>query len=82
MLDEAHLLLSDEGYRRAILRRHNTVKLPSASVVFTQAVMRFNSGKRVRFLVSAGWADTGKRIAPGPRKFVPAQVLRRDEMSI
>lgn len=46
-------------------------------VIATQAVMKFNSGKRVRFLGSTHWEDTGESTKPAPKKFVPAQVLRR-----
>lgn len=59
------------------------IPIPAASkyearrVVATQAIMKFNSGKRVRFICSAHWEDTGEPVKSAPPKFLPAQVLRR-----
>lgn len=46
------------------------------ALIATQAVMRFNSGKRLRFLGATKRAD-GSPLKPTPKKFIPAQVQRR-----
>lgn len=45
-------------------------------LIATQAVMRFNSGKRLRFLGATKRAD-GSPLKPTPKKFIPEQVQRR-----
>lgn len=56
-------------------RKHNVRR-----VIQTQAVMKFNSGKRIRHICLAHWEDTGESVAKTPRKFLPAQVLRRQAL--
>lgn len=55
----------------------NWKKRSTRFVIQTQALMRFNSGKRVRHICLAHYEDTGESVVKKPRKFLPAQVLRR-----
>lgn len=72
VFDEAHLLFG-EAHRAALHRDRK----PDAGPIVTQAVMKFNSGKRVRFIVSVKRAD-GSPLKATPKKFFPAQVMRRN----
>lgn len=78
--DEAHLLFGafdsvNVLSKMAMFTRK--ASFPARQMIATQAMMKFNSGKRVRFLGSARWEDTGEAIKPAPKKFVPAQAVRR-----
>ena len=75
MLDEFHLVAGDS---LALSAKHTPPMTPS--MIVTQALVTRNSGKRVRFISSAKWAN-GDPIKPAPKKFLPAQVLRRQEIS-
>jgi hypothetical protein len=74
--DEFHTLLSSNELREAVIAAEQKYRRPGTGVVVTQAILRSNSGKRVRFLGSARRQD-GCPIKPVPEKFVPAQVSRR-----
>ena len=52
-------------------------KISQRHMIATQAIMKFNSGKKVRFLSSTQWSDTGESITPRQKKFIPVQVMRR-----
>lgn len=81
VMDEFHLLADAGGSLGAVfvsnmmLMRKTSV--PHRPMIATQAMMKFNSGKRVRFLGSMRWEDTGEAVKPAPKKFVPAHVMRR-----
>jgi hypothetical protein len=80
IFDEAHLLLGIGGSAASLsttAMQMRTFAVPRRRMIATQAVMKFNSGKRVRFLGSTRWEDTGESIKATPKKFVPAQVVRR-----
>lgn len=72
VIDEAHLFLGSSQYQE--LR-------PNTASMATQAVMYFNSGKRVRFLFQHRRAD-GSPLRPWPEKFLPMQTLRRQGASL
>lgn len=48
------------------------------SAILTQAIVRRNSGKRVRLISYTKWAN-GEPMARPKKKFLPLQVLRRQE---
>ncbi len=76
--DEFHQFAAPGSPMRRLLDIGQQFRKPGARrIVATQAVMKFNSGKRVRFLGSMRYEDTGEAIKPTPTKFVPAQVARR-----
>lgn len=74
--DEAHKLLGSSDFMGALHRAQSHVRRPSAVLVATQAMMKFNSGKRIRFLGAVRRAD-GTPLKPAPKKFLPAQVIRQ-----
>jgi len=75
IFDEAHLLLSPRNAGLASMMQSQ--RRPGArSMVATQALIKSNSGKRLRFIGSSCWSD-GAPLQPAPKKFVPAQVVRR-----
>lgn len=76
VFDEMHLLCRSPDYTAALQKWQNNVLRPNAAFLATQAVMRSNSGKRLRFLGSMRRAD-GSPLKPAPKKFIPAQVQRR-----
>lgn len=76
MIDEAWQLFGSNEYQDALRHQQSFVRRPSAGFVATQAMMKFNSGKRVRFLGAVRRAD-GSSLKPTPKKFLPAQVIRR-----
>lgn len=71
ILDEYHLAAGDSLALSA-------KRIPS--MIVTQAFVTRNSGKKVRFISFTKWAN-GDPIKPAPKKFLPAQVLRRQEIS-
>lgn len=76
------VFIGDEGHRffappAAPMNTANWKKHSTRFVIQTQAVMRFNSGKRVRHICLAHYEDTGESVVKKPRKFLPAQALRR-----
>lgn len=77
ILDELHTIAREGGSFGAVLSMGQMRKRSTRQAIATQAIMKFNSGKRVRYLCSARWEDTGESIKPAPKKFVPAQVVRR-----
>lgn len=76
ILDEAHLLLGSPVISEHLRRTYLSNPKPNPSTLATQAMMRFNSGKRIRFLGRVTRAD-GSPLKPFPKKFVPKQVVRR-----
>lgn len=76
VFDEAHRLLGSSDYRSALHHAQFHVRRPSHGFVATQAVMKFNSGKRIRYLGAVRKAD-GTPLKPAPKKFLPAQVIRQ-----
>lgn len=75
----APIFIGDEGHRFfAPMNMMSWRKNDTRSVIQTQALMRFNSGKRVRHICLAHWEDTGESVVKKRRKFLPAQVLRRN----
>lgn len=75
-LDEMHLMTNSPAYTAALQKWQSDIRKPNAASIATQAIMRFNSGKRLRFLGSMKRAD-GSPLKPSPQKFIPVQVLRR-----
>jgi hypothetical protein len=71
IMDEFHLLAGEPACSTAM----QSFRRPTGFIA-TQAVMRSNSGKRLRFLGSTKRAD-GSPLKPAPKKFIPAQVQRR-----
>lgn len=45
-------------------------------MIATQAIIKSNSGKRVRFIGSTRWSD-GALLKAAPKKFVPAHAVRK-----
>lgn len=76
LIDEMHLLTGSPAYTAAMQKWQSDVRRPNAASIATQAIMRSNSGKRLRFLGSMKRAD-GSPLKPVPKKFIPAQVQRR-----
>ncbi len=76
IVDELHLLLGSPTYTAALKKWQSNVFRPNAASIATQALMRCNSGKRLRFLGSMKRAD-GSPLRQAPKKFIPAQVRRR-----
>lgn len=74
MLDEFHLATS------ALDLRAFAVEPRSPSLIATQALIKRNSGKRVRLIGTVRLAN-GDPVKPAPKKFLPAQVLRRQSHS-
>ena len=75
IFDEAPLLFrpSNDGLSSMMQFQRR----PGARVmVATQAVIKSNSGKRLRLIGSTRWSD-GAPLKSAPKKFVPAQVVRR-----
>jgi hypothetical protein len=74
--DEFHTMLATSTMRSHVVEVERKWRRPGAGVLVTQAILRANSGKRVRFLGSARRAD-GSPLGPAPKRFVPVQVKRR-----
>lgn len=70
MLDEFHLAVP------ALDLRAFAVESRSPSLIATQALITRNSGKRLR-LIGTVRKTNGDPVKPAPKKFLPAQVLRR-----
>jgi len=78
ILDEFHMFAPAGGAMSGVLAMGQAMRKPgSRRAIATQAVMKFNSGKRLRFLGFSRWEDTGELVKLVPKKFLPAQVLRR-----
>lgn len=76
-IDEMHMLTGSPAFSTALQKMQSDFRRPNAEAfVATQAIMRSNSGKRLRFLGSTKRAD-GSPLKPAPKKFIPAQVQRR-----
>lgn len=76
-LDEFHTIAA-RGSSLGSLLNMGRMRLPSQRrMITTQAFMKFNSGKRVRFLGDTRWEDTGEAVKLAPKKFIPAQAVRR-----
>ena len=74
--------IGDEGHRlfappATPMNMANWKKHGTRLVIQTQAIMKFNSGKRVRHICLVHYEDTGESAMKKSRKFLPAQVLRR-----
>lgn len=80
VFDEFHAITSSPEYRHAVLDSVKQFRRPGAGIVVTQAILRSNSGKRVRFLGSARRQD-GSPLTPTPKKFIPLQVARRQQQA-
>ncbi|MBA9859832.1 hypothetical protein [Ralstonia insidiosa] len=52
----------------------------SSSLIATQALIKRNSGKKVRLIGTVRLAN-GDPVKQAPKKFLPAQVLRRQSQS-
>lgn len=76
IIDEMHMLTNSPAFSTAMQKWQSDFRRPGTGVIGTQAVMRSNSGKRLRFLGSTKRAD-GSPLKPVPKKFIPAQVLRQ-----
>ena len=70
ILDEFHLAVPAPGLRAF------AVESRGPSLVATQALIKRNSGKKLR-LIGALRMVNGDPVKPTPKKFLPAQVLRR-----
>lgn len=73
-LDEFHLAAP------ALDLRAFAVESRSPSLIATQALIKRNSGKKVRLISTVRLAN-GAPVKPAPKKFLPAQVLRRQSQS-
>lgn len=77
VIDEMHLLTGSQAFSSAMQKWQSDFRRPNAEAfIATQAIVRSNSGKRLRFLGVTKRAD-GSPLKPAPKKFIPAQVLRR-----
>lgn len=74
ILDEFHTLPS--GNLDALRLGMSAPRGPTA--IQTQAIVRRNSGKRVRFISYTKWAS-GESMTRAKKKFLPVQVLRRQQ---
>lgn len=72
IVDEFHLLAASAG---GVLPRPST-RPGARTLIVTQSIERNKHGKRV-FLGATRDAATGLSFCPRPKKFLPAQVLRR-----
>ncbi|MDO3615370.1 hypothetical protein Q3O97_05890 [Ralstonia pseudosolanacearum] len=77
-----HLVIVDEWHLAAPVPdlRACTVEERSPSLIATQALIKGNSGKRIRLIGTVRLAN-GDPVKPAPKKFLPAQVLRRQSQS-
>ncbi len=77
--DEAHLML---GQQPSPLRDRiaQTMLLNPGSVRITQAFVKGKGGKQ-RLVFVARNAQTGAPLVPAPSKFLPRQVLKRQEQA-
>lgn len=78
VLDEFHAMAFSPEHQQAALDSVKQFRRPGAGIVVAQAILRSNSGKRVRFLGSARRQD-GSPLTPTPKKFIPLQVARRQQ---
>lgn len=78
VLDERDLFFarSDEDRKAFASMVQSQRKLGARSMIATQAIIKTNSGKRVRLIGSARWSD-GAPAKAAPKKFVPSQVARQ-----
>jgi hypothetical protein len=74
ILDEFHLVVPAPDLRAFAVEQRGP------SLIAKQALIERNSGKRLRLIGSVRLAN-GDPIKPAPRKFLPAQVLRRQSQS-
>lgn len=72
IVDEFHLFAASTG---AVLPRHGP-RPGARTLIATQSMERSKHGKLV-FVGATRDAETGQPIPPQPKKFLPAQVLRR-----
>lgn len=70
--------LDSNHWKGTAMNMANWKKYGTRSVIQTQAMMKFNSGKRVRHICLVHYEDTGESTMKKPRKFLPAQALRRN----
>lgn len=75
VIDEMHLMTTSPAYSSALQNWQSNFRRPNAGFIATQAVIRSNSGKRLRFVGVTKHAD-GSPLKPAPKKFIPAQVQR------
>ena len=73
IVDEFHMLA---GSNMGSLIPSNFEKPRAAKVLVTQAIVRGKRGKQI-FVGTTRDARTGLPYPPAPKKFLPAQVLRR-----
>jgi hypothetical protein len=76
VLDEIPNLLGSDDHSAVLHRAHSHLRRPDAGFVASQAIMKFNNGKRVRFLGALRKAD-GSPLKSESQKFLPAQVTRQ-----
>lgn len=76
------LLMLDEFHRAvpALALHALAGESRSPSLIATQALITRNSGKRLR-LIGTERKTNGDPVKPAPKKFLPAQVLRRQNQS-